>query len=208
MRLIAVKASRTLALAAALAVSVALASGCTAATTDAGATASSAHQSAGQGQAASTASFSGLGLAFEYPAGWQSGTWNVITPMSELIVDLSTARLRNPCTQTTGGAGSCGYPVSALPPGGVLVSWSAFSNPIWHLPKANIVVGGRKAAETRSGGGWCATLRGTTAITVMIPRAGTGNWYQMDACLRAPGLSQLETEMSAMLNSVRISDDD
>jgi hypothetical protein len=213
MRLIAVKASRTLALTAALAVSAALASGCTAASTTGSttgdATVGTAHRSAAANdRAVRTASFSGLGLTFDYPARWQSGTWNDITPMGELVVALSTSRLRNPCTTTAGGAGSCGYPVKALPPGGVLVSWSAYSNPVWHLPKANTVVGGRKAAETRTSGGWCATLRGTEAITVMIPRTGAGNWYQMDACLRAPGLSQLEAEVSAMLASVRISDND
>jgi hypothetical protein len=38
----------------------------------------------------------------------------------------------------------------------------------------------------------------------MIPRAAPGNWYQMDACLRGPGLAQQEAEISSMLRSVRI----
>jgi hypothetical protein len=73
------------------------------------------------------------------------------------------------------------------------------------MPKANMTVAGRKAVETRTSGGWCATLRGTETITVMIPRAASRNWYQMDACLRRPGLVQQEAEISSMLNSVRIS---
>jgi hypothetical protein len=155
---------------------------------------------------AATASFSGMGLTFNYPATWRSGTWRDITPLFELIVDLSTSTMRNPCTETAGG-GSCGYPMGELAPGGVLVSWNAYSNPVWHLPKPNTVVAGRKAAETRTRGGWCATLRGSQAITVLVPRTGTGNWYQMDACLRGPDIAQHETELSSMLKSVRISND-
>ena len=77
--------------------------------------------------------------------------------------------------------------------------------PTWHMPKANMTVAGRKAVETRTRGGWCATLRGTETITVMIPRAASGNWYQMDACLRSPGLTRQEAEISSMLKSVHIS---
>jgi hypothetical protein len=41
-------------------------------------------------------------------------------------------------------------------------------------------------------------------ITVMIPRNAADNWYQMDACLHGPGLTQQESEIAAMLSSVRI----
>jgi hypothetical protein len=47
-------------------------------------------------------------------------------------------------------------------------------------------------------------LSGTETITVMIPRAAPDNWYQMDACLRSPGLAQQEAEISSMLRSVEI----
>jgi hypothetical protein len=39
----------------------------------------------------------------------------------------------------------------------------------------------------------------------MIPRAKPGHWYQMDACLRGPGLSRQEARIASMLASVRIS---
>jgi hypothetical protein len=38
----------------------------------------------------------------------------------------------------------------------------------------------------------------------MVPRAGPGTWYQMDACLRGPGLPRQEAQISSMLSSVRI----
>jgi hypothetical protein len=42
----------------------------------------------------------------------------------------------------------------------------------------------------------------------MIPRAAPGNWYQVDACLHAPGLPQQEAQISAMLSTVRIANGD
>jgi hypothetical protein len=99
---------------------------------------------------------------------------------------------------------SCGYPVDALKPRGVLVRWNADGFPFRRLPEANTTIAGRHAIETRTSGGWCATLLGTETITVMIPRNAPGNWYQMDACLRGPGLAQREAEIAAMLSSVRM----
>jgi hypothetical protein len=187
---------------AAMTVSVALASGC--------ADAISAHPAAAVKQRASaTASFSAMGLAFRYPVSWRSGTWSSdLSSFSALIVYLSTSRLRFPCTVRTGPgriAETCEYPIGVLPPSGVLIRWSANGFPTWHMPKANTTVSGRKAVETRTSGGWCVTLGGTETITVMIPRAAPGNWYEMDACLRGPGLAQQEAEISSMLKSVHIS---
>jgi hypothetical protein len=98
----------------------------------------------------------------------------------------------------------CGSPVSELPAGGVLVRWSADGFPTWNMPKANTIVGSRPAAETRTSGGWCASLGAPETITVIIPRGVTDNWYQMDACLRGPGLPQQEAQIAFMLSSVRI----
>jgi hypothetical protein len=33
---------------------------------------------------------------------------------------------------------------------------------------------------------------------------GSGNWYEMEACLRGPGLREAEAEVRAMLESVRL----
>jgi hypothetical protein len=73
------------------------------------------------------------------------------------------------------------------------------------MPKANTTVAGRRAAETKTSGGWCAVLGAAETITVVIPRAEPGHWYQMDACLRGPGLSRQEARIASMLASVRIS---
>ncbi len=186
---------------AAAAVSATLASGCTAA--------GGAHPvSSPSGPVAATASFSAMGLAFRYPAAWRRGRWSTdVSSFTALIVDLSTSRLRDPCTVTSRPGRklvSCGYPVTALPAGGVLISWSADGFPSPRLPEANTTIAGRRASETRTSGGWCATLRGTETITVIIPRNAPDNWYEMNACLRAPGLARQEAEIASMLSSVRI----
>ncbi len=204
LRLIAVKISVPTAgrFASALAVAAALvipATGC--------ASASDPRPAAARDRAVVTADFSGMGLAFKYPATWRSGTWSDASSFSALIVDLSTSRLHNPCHRITRPGvitGSCGFPVSKLPPGGVLVTWSDFGNPVMYLPKSNTIVGGRRALENVTSGGWCATLGGDTTISVTMPWKAA-NWYEMNACLRGPGLAQQEAEISSMLKSVHIS---
>lgn len=165
-------------------------------------------------RAPATASFSVMGLAFRYPVSWhRSRTWSSDLPgSSALIVYLSsTSRLRAPCVASTGPgriAQTCEYPVRVLPPEGVLVRWSANGFSAWRMPKANTTIAGRKAAEIRTSGGWCAPLRATETIMVIIPRATPGSWYQMDACLRGPGLPQQQAQISSMLRSVRIAKGD
>jgi hypothetical protein len=185
----------------AAATSLVLTSGCTAI--------SSAHPAPAVGRGAwPTANFTAMGLSFRYPAVWRSGTWNDdVSSFTALIVDLSTASLHDPCAVTTSPVEqsvTCGYPVGKLPPGGILVSWDADGFPSWHSPKPNTTIAGRRAVETRTTGGWCSSLGGTETITVIIPRDATDNWYQMDACLRAPGLPQQEAQVSAMLRTVQI----
>ena len=181
---------------------VALAAGCASATSARPATAA-------KERAPATASFGVTGLTFRYPASWRrSRTWSDLSGFSASIVYLSnTSRLRAPCVASTSPgriAQTCEYPVRVLPPAGVLVRWSANGFPAWRTPKANTTIAGRKATEIRTSGGWCAPLRATETITVIIPRATPGNWYQMDACLRAPGLQQQQAQISSMLRSVRI----
>ena len=123
---------------------------------------------------------------------------------------LSTSRLSGVCVASASPgriAETCTYPIRVLPSGGVLVRWNANSIPNWRMPKATTTVAGHGAVESKAHGGWCAVLGGTETITVMIPRAGPGKWYQMDACLRAPGLPRQEAQISSLLKSVKIAKD-
>jgi hypothetical protein len=187
---------------AATAVPVALTVGCASAT-------STRPAAAVEARAAPTSSFSAMGLSFRYPAAWRSVTPRAgLSDFPALIVYLSTSRLSGTCVASASPgriAETCTYPIRVLPPGGVLVRWNANSDPNWRMPKATTTVAGHGAVESRARGGWCAVLGGTETITVMIPRAGPGKWYQMDACLHGPGLPRQEAQISSMLRSVRIS---
>jgi hypothetical protein len=187
---------------AAAAVPVALTAGCASAT--------STHPAAAvKARAAPTSSFSAMGLSFRYPAAWRSITPRAgLSDFPALIVYLSTSRLSGICVASASPgrtAETCAYPIRVVPPGGILVRWNANRLPNWRMPQANTTVAGRGAAERNIRGGWCAVLGGTETITVMISRAEPGKWYQMDACLRGPGLPRQEAQISSMLRSVRIS---
>ena len=69
------------------------------------------------------------------------------------------------------------------------------------MPKANTTIAGHKAAEMRTSGNWCAPMRATETITIIIPRATPGSWHPMDACLRAPSLPQ---QPAALLHPARV----
>ncbi len=156
--------------------------------------------------ATATANFSGMGVAFRYPAAWRSATWNDVSSFSALIVYLSTGRLHSPCTVTKKPGrttASCGNPIRALTPGGVLVRWSENGFPNWRSPKANTAIDGHPATETRTAEAWCTALRGTEVISVVVPRLLADNWYEMDACLRGP---TQQAAIASMLKSVHIND--
>jgi hypothetical protein len=76
------------------------------------------------------------------------------------------------------------------------------------MPKPDATIADRPAVETRtSDNGCCEPWVGTKTITVMIARGGD-NWFQTDACLRAPGLFRQEARVAAMLSTVRIATGD
>ena len=169
-----------------------------------------ARTQAGPDPEPATASFTAMGLSFRYPATWRHASFtNDVSSFSANVVDLSTGRLHDTCLggPAQGALVCSGFPVDTLAPGGVLVEWTAHGFPGWGAPTANTTIGGLPAIETRNNdAGWCTSLGGTETITVMIPRDLPGNWYEMDACLRAPALPQLEAQISALLRTVRIAE--
>lgn len=176
--------------------------------------------SAGHAPAASTSSgqaisarFTEAGLTFRYPVGWQAAKWeDDVSSYSWMIVALSTTSQQDPCVSAlilgSGGGGKvksiCHQPVALLPPGRMLVKWTAQGFPNWHKPVPTVIVGGRPSSETFTMASWCKDLGGTKTITVMIPRSLADNWYEMDACLRGPGLRGATAQVNAMLNSLQI----
>ena len=136
----------------------------------------------GKGPAPATASFTVMGLAFRYPVSWQrSRTWEQ-RPYQYLDIDRLSEqeyhRLRAPCAPVPALAESPRPATRSVScRAGVLVRWSANGFSAWRMPKANTTIAGRKAAEEMTSGGWCAPLRATKTITVIIresrPAPGT-----------------------------------
>jgi hypothetical protein len=156
---------------------------------------------------APTVSFSAMGLSFRYPATWRHASFSTdVSSFSANVVDLSTSPLHDPCVGGPAeGAMVCsGFPVDALAPGGVLVQWDVRGFPGFRLPRPNATIAGRPAVQTKTSGGWCASLGGTETITVKIARDPPDNWYQMDACLTALNLPQQQAQLSALLRTVHI----
>jgi hypothetical protein len=146
-----------------------------------------------------------MGLTFRYPVNWQAGSWSAdVSSFSALVVALGTERLSDPCV-SAGTVGTCGLPITALPAGGILVEWRDNGFPGWHRPAPDTVIGGDPASETKTSGGWCARAGGSEDLTVVIPQAGRpDDWFQMDACLRGPGLAAARAAVAGMLSTVRI----
>jgi hypothetical protein len=120
-----------------------------------------------------TVSFSAMGLSFRYPATWHAGTWNDVSSFTAPIVYLSAGQQYDPCSVTTSPGEktvTCGDPMGTLAPGGVLVRWDLDGFPGFRLTKPNATIAGRPALETKTSGGWCASLGGTETISVIIPR--------------------------------------
>jgi hypothetical protein len=155
------------------------------------------------------ASFSGDGLSFRYPAAWtakQSLLWE--TSDETTITYLTQARLHNPCKRSKnvyGGVGvACqGGVLDSLPAGDVFIVWSIFGDDPEPATGEHQMIGGHRAIVSYRDAFVRGMTRGAEVGIAAAISTGTGNWYEMEACLRGPGLRQAESEVRAMLHSVR-----
>jgi len=148
--------------------------------------------------------FSRAFLSFTHPAAWKAST----PPAQEIhfnpLVYLSTQPVHDPCT-TSGNETTCGFPVTQLEPGGVLVSWLYGGPPAFSLgPGKQTRVGGRPASRVETAGGMCRSIGADRTIDVTIAlRPLPSAPLQFTACLRGPGLTQSEAGVDALLASTR-----
>jgi hypothetical protein len=139
-------------------------------------------------------------LRFVYPASWTARRYSEQSSFSTLIVYLSNQTMVAPCQ-----GGACGLPVKRLEPAGVLAWWSEKGRPGWTFDKnakgQPLVVGGRRSRLSIKPG--CHELGGQVYESVVIERPDAAdNWYEFDVCIRGPGVSQVETQVRALLDSV------
>ncbi len=154
-----------------------------------------------------TARFDQYGLTFDYPRTWTPESWPVVSSFESLITYLSPLTLHDPCIRAAYSI-SCGYPLTSLPPAGVLISWEEISRP--HPPSEtqitspNTTIGGQTASLTIAYPGHCGPIGADETVTAEILRP-PGGLLQMTACLRAPDTAINEALVRQMLASVQVS---
>ena len=152
--------------------------------------------------------YSADGLSFRYPSTWITQTYeHPPFTFSTPIVNLSNAKLHDPCT-TTGSRSVCGLPLKVLPAGGILVMWSIEASPTASpiVSHPDTTLAGRPARVVTTQTSWCSGLRGTSTINAEIQSQPSDGEYYMTACLRGP-VRQLSQQVTTMLNSVSLTSD-
>jgi hypothetical protein len=150
-------------------------------------------------------------LAFKYPASWAAREYDEVSSFSTLVVYLSNQPMVAPCKTTKSAKSTsvnCGLAVEHLGRGGVLAWWSLDSGPGWSFgkdaPGEPINVGGHRARLSMSMTPQCGRIGADAAIQVVVePPQVPDNWFQLDACIRGPGVSTAEAQVRALLASTR-----
>jgi len=142
-----------------------------------------------------------LHLTFEYPGTWAARQYDDQSSFSTLIVFLSNQPMIPPCND-----GGCGLAVKRLNRGGVLAWWSEWGMPGWAFDKnakgESLTVGGRRATLVIKPG--CHQIGGRVFMQAVVERPQVpDNWYELDACIRGPGVDQIEAQVRALLASTR-----
>jgi hypothetical protein len=149
-------------------------------------------------------------LAFDYPASWHEATYDVVSSFSSDLVYLSTAPLSDPCDRTPSSVSCSRLAATSLGTNGVLVTWTARGWPGWTFDPnegSPLAVGQRQATfAVESPDESCKVIGGVRAITVVVPRSAPGNWTQLDACLAGPDPLVAQSQVEALLKTVRWSD--
>jgi hypothetical protein len=142
-----------------------------------------------------------LGAAqFELPADLRFRTNGFAASVEAVDAYYSNVELGSACAAN----GPCGWPVAALPPGGIIVSWGNFSGvaPLGEVPNATIAA--QPARLTRERPGVCAVIEADETITLRVITETGFNELKMQACLRAPNLDAAELLIDRMVASVTI----
>ncbi len=168
---------------------------------------------AGPAGASSLAHFDNGALTFDYPAAWTLQDVNdMASAFSTPIARLSSMTLQDPCVTTQVSVGTqitCGFPVSQLDDGAVLVSWAstrypqAAGSPPSDLGTPNTTLAGRAARVEHDEPGVCAPIGADETILAVLD-AANGGTFQMTACLKNPRRAEADAWVTQMLQSVHV----
>ena len=157
-----------------------------------------------------TKTFDAAGVTFRYPAAWRAQTSpGAASSFSEPIADLSPEPLHDPCHRPSAGELDCSFPLTSLPPGGVLATVSANGFPglqTGHWPGRHLTIDGMPT--------WLSTARpngecppgADEVTTARYLRDVPDNYYEITVCARGPGLAQVRAETTRMVESFRTRD--
>jgi hypothetical protein len=151
--------------------------------------------------------FADHGIAFDYPASWQTYETKYRGLNWIPLVYIGSQPLREPCVSTPNSL-SCSWPVDALNENSVVASWAVIGLPSFgrkkkhRLPRHNTIrINGTRVRFyiTRPG---CAQIGGDELITLGAPYPISADFA---ACLRGPRLDLVEKQVFAMLRSTKFS---
>jgi hypothetical protein len=150
-------------------------------------------------------------LSFTYPASWNVEHYSERSSFSDLIVELSSQPMHDPCAATSSGSGQvCRLPVTELRQGSVLVEWAGNGFPGWTLEKAPGVaqsIGGRPARVEISRPGTCQSIGAQETINAFIAMATPDNYYSFTACIRGPDVAGTASSVLRSLRSTKFLDE-
>jgi hypothetical protein len=153
--------------------------------------------------------YNGEGVRFKHPSCWTATSFAEVSSFSDSLVDLSNQPMHDPCTRTTSPSGGgleteCGWPLTSLDPGGILVRWSSDGSPTWRIenqPGTSLTVAGRPAREQITEPGDCGSIGADETISVEVERTVQDNFYEMMACFQGPDLKETASQVQEMIDS-------
>ncbi|MFI5041646.1 MAG: hypothetical protein ACHQNA_07335, partial [Acidimicrobiales bacterium] len=156
------------------------------------------------------ATFDQRGLAFEYPAGWQTFTYTVQSSFRDVMAYLATVYVPEPCATTVASDSTrveCEDRFT-LTPDSLVVQVMAASFPsfdITHVPDdATALTIGGLPGYVETAGSDAAAPGVDRTITWSIAMPGfIDNYYAIEAQMRGPDLGTLQAQIETVIASVR-----
>jgi hypothetical protein len=151
------------------------------------------------------AHFNDRGIAFDFPASWQTYETQYHGSHWLPIVYIGSQILREPCISTPTSL-SCSWPLDQLGDNSVVAGWYVVTLPrlpTRHvkkrrvLPRHTIMIDGARVRFERTYPGSCTAVAGDESLSLTVPRRSASFW----ACIRGPNLRLSERRLFAILRS-------
>lgn len=164
-----------------------------------------------------TSAIDGYRLRVRYPASWRRYHTGCVSSFTATMVNLGMGELHPLGSRTSHPSPGvteirCGPPIGRrLAPGAVSLTWTAgaLPHPAGQSPLATVTgrllrtsMGWQEKLRV-SGPGRCMGATADQTITAVVAARPSGYLFEMQACLRQPGLAPHGDEVLAMVRSAR-----